>query len=238
MKKSTLFLTLAALFMVGCGSDSDKKVTLPKPVIVYDFSEFIVPTENKSYIYAITTYEKNDDSEYEENSELSYYDREYNYENNSTIIITDDFIDQKIVIAKNEITIENLFEEQENIFLDRNVSVGDVILSMRVEEARNDLDGVNNVDCTITKYLDEKIIAGRNVSNILEQTCISEFNATLDTGFDNLIREDKLKTVTYFSKDIGEVSFSSELCILIKTGDTITTDNCTKVESELVTNTQ
>jgi len=230
MKNYKLFLPLVALLMIGCGdSSSSKKPATSEPLAVYDFSEFIVPPANIIHTYDITTYEK-DEGDYVE-SDYSDFHRKYRYDDNSTITILDDNIEQKkIIISSNDVIIENLLSEEENIILEKNVSVGDVVFSNRADETRDDFVGETVTDCTITNYLDEKNIADMSFLNVLEQTCISQFTAT---GTGSLTREDTLTVITYFAKGNAEISSISESCILVKWGDTINEDNCTKVETTL-----
>jgi len=230
MKNYKLFLPLVALLMVGCGgSSSSKKPATPEPLAVYDFSEFIVPPANVTHTYDTTTYKK-DEGDYVESDHSDFY-RKYRYDNNSTIIISDEDIEQKkIIISSNDVIIENLLNEEENMTLEKNVSIGNVVFSNRADETRDDFVGETVTDCTITNYLDEKIIADMSFLNVLEQTCISQFTAT---GSGSLTREDILTVITYFAKDNAEISSTSESCTLVKWGDTINEDNCTKVETTL-----
>ncbi len=233
MKKYRLFLPLLSILMIGCGSsDSSKKPadTTPEPLAVYDFSEFIVPPGEIYYTYNTISYEK-DEGDYVESDNSSFY-RKYHYNDNGSITILDDDIEQKkIIISANDIIIENLLDVNESsIELERNVSIGDVIFSNEFNETRDNFGGKTVTDCTITKYLDEKVIEDKNISNVLEKTCISQFKGT---GSGTNTREDTLTVVTYFAKNSGEVSSVNESCIVIKWGDDILENNCTKVETTL-----
>ncbi len=229
IKNYKLFLPLVALLMIGCGGSSkSKKPATSEPLAVYDFSEFIVPPSNVTHTYDTTTYKK-DEGDYVESDNSSFY-RKYRYDNNSTIIILDENIEQKKIIISNDVIIENLLNEEENMTLEKNVSIGDIIFSNRANETRNKFDGETVTNCTITNYLDEKTIADKSILNVLEQTCISIFKAT---GSGDITREDILTVITYFAKDNAEISSTNESCTLVKYGEEVLEDNCTKVEITL-----
>jgi len=232
MKKYRLFLPLVALLMIGCGDGSSSKKpadTTPEPLAVYDFSEFIVPPVEIYYVYDTITYEKVEGN-YTEVDDDSFY-RKYRYDDNSTITILDDSIEQKkTIIGTNDIIIENLLLEEEKVILERNISVGDVVFSSIINETRDGFSGETVTDCIISNHLEEKIIDDKNFMNILEQTCVSIFKAT---GSGESTREDVLTVITYFAKDNAEISSTNESCTLVKYGEEVLEDNCTKVESTL-----
>jgi len=238
MKKYRLFLPLVALLMMGCGgSGSSKKPadTTPEPLAVYDFSEFIVPNHNQINDYDVLIYNKEAENNYTMSRDYDYL-REYKYEDNNTIIIShDDEEQEKIIFSNNDIIIENLLILDEKISLNKNISVGDVIFAELKDETIEAYIGKRDSTCSITDHLNEMIVDDEDVySNILEQTCTSNFNASIVLTEDlNSTREDKFIIVKYFAKDIGEISSISEECIIIKVGTEVESNKCIKIETVL-----
>jgi len=204
--KNNLRITLILLFLTGCGVFNKKDLNDEKLLGTdehvdfnasgkYDLSEYLFPSESKTLIYNVTTYNKNNNSQ-NINETVDEYVRDVN------IVKLNDNISYEIevqAIQKKEL-IDGFFYD--NRKYRRHLNIGDVYYSFEYVELKGTkYRRLGKLVCKVENHLETEEILNKNYKDILKLFCTGEFfEGTLNNSYS--VRKN-FKIISFYAKQVG-----------------------------------
>jgi len=235
MKSQLLMLskiTLASMFIVGCGGGSDT----PKDTTVYDLGQYVVPSESQTNVYQETTYEKEAGVQTYTETGQDISNERYDV-NGSLITITIGSEMSETVAIEEDRIIRTFINEDANVTMESNrtAMVGDTVADTIIAFKEDDLELDINLVCKLSNHLDEMDVGVETYKDVLFVDCIqsSQEKSVTVNGL-NITVNASGTAKSYFAKDVGLISYADELCVDAEFNG-VSTRHCYKNESNLIT---